>query len=63
MVFIMGDLKMLSFIDTPVMLVYFPLITLSILHLDYRVNIFAGLLSALLYAGVVYYAFEKLVYF
>jgi len=58
MVFIMGDLKMLSFIDTPVMLVYFPLITLSILHLDYRVNIFAGLLSALLYAGVVYYAFE-----
>ncbi|HMG91278.1 MAG TPA: adenylate/guanylate cyclase domain-containing protein [Chryseolinea sp.] len=59
MVFIMGDLKMLSFIDTPVMLIYFPLITLSILHLDYRVNIFAGLLSALLYAGVVYYAFEK----
>jgi adenylate cyclase len=58
MVFIMGDLKMLSFIDTPVMLVYYPLITLSILHLDYRVNIFAGLLSALLYAGVVYYAFE-----
>lgn len=59
MVFIMGDLKKLSFIDTPIMLVYFPLITLSILHLDYRVNIFAGLFSALLYAGVVYYAFEK----
>jgi adenylate cyclase len=59
MVFIMGDLKMLSFIDTPVMLIYFPLITLSILHLDYRVNIFAGFFSALLYAGVVYYAFEK----
>ena len=43
MIFIMGDLKMLSFIDTPVMLVYFLLITLSILHLDYRINIFAGL--------------------
>ncbi|HEX6891188.1 MAG TPA: adenylate/guanylate cyclase domain-containing protein [Chryseolinea sp.] len=59
MVFIMGDLKMLSFIDTPIMLIYFPLITLSILHLDYRVNIFAGLFSALLYAAVVYYAFEN----
>jgi len=58
MMFIMGDLKMLSFIDTPVMLVYFLLITLSILHLDYRVNIFAGLLAAIEYAGVVYYAFN-----
>jgi adenylate cyclase len=59
MMFIMGDIKMLSFIDTPVMLVYFLLITLSILHLDYRVNIFAGLLAAIEYAGVVYYAFHS----
>jgi len=59
MIFIMGDLKMLSFIDTPVMLVYFLLITLSILHLDYRINIFAGLLAAIEYAGVVYYAFDN----
>lgn len=58
MMFIMGDLKMLSFIDTPVMLVYFLLITLSILHLDYRVNIFAGLLAAIEYAIVVYFAFN-----
>ena len=60
MIFIMGDLKLLSFIDTPVMLVYFLLITLSILHLDYRVNIFAGALAAIQYAFVVYYAFHNL---
>ena len=58
MMFIMGDLKMLSFIDTPVMLVYFLLIILSILHLDYRVNIFSGVLAAFQYAIVVYYAFH-----
>ena len=60
MMFIMGDLKMLSFIDTPVMLIYFLLITLSILHLDYRVNIFGGVLAAIQYAIVVYYAFHDI---
>jgi len=59
MALIMTDLRMLSFMDSPVMLVYFLLITLSILHLDYRVNIFAGLLAALQYALVVFYAFES----
>jgi adenylate cyclase len=58
MIFIMGDIKMLSFIDTPVMLIYFLLIILSILHLDYRVNIFGGVLAAIQYAVVVYYAFH-----
>ena len=58
MIFIMGDIKMLSFIDTPVMLIYFLLIILSILHLDYRVNIFGGVLAAVQYAVVVYYAFH-----
>jgi adenylate cyclase len=60
MMFIMGDLKMLSFIDTPVMLIYFLLITLSILHLDYRVNIFGGVLAAIQYAIVVFYAFHDI---
>jgi adenylate cyclase len=60
MMFIMGDLRMLSFIDTPVMLIYFLLITLSILHLDYRVNIFGGVLAAIQYAIVVYYAFHNI---
>ena len=60
MIFIMGDVKMLSFIDTPVMLIYFLLITLSILHLDYRVNIFGGVLAAIQYAIVVYFAFHNI---
>ena len=59
MILIMGDLKMLSFIDTPVMLIYFLLIILSILHLDYRVNIFGGILAAIQYAIVVFYAFHN----
>ncbi len=58
LVFIMTDLRMLSFIDSPVMLVYFLLIILSILHLDFRINIFAGLFAGCQYALVVYYAFE-----
>jgi len=58
MVLIMRDLRMLSFMDSPVMLVYFLLITLSILHLDFRINIFAGLFAGIQYAFVVYYAFE-----
>ncbi len=60
MMFIMGDVKLLSFIDTPVMLIYFLLITLSILHLDYRVNIFGGVLAAIQYAIVVFYAFHDI---
>lgn len=58
MYFIMGEFKMITFIDSPVMLTYFLLIILSILHLDFRVNIFAGFFAALEYAVVVYYGFE-----
>jgi len=58
LVVIMRDLRMLSFMDSPVMLVYFLLIILSILHLDFRINIFAGLFAGCQYALVVYYAFE-----
>lgn len=57
---IMTELKMLSFIDTPVMFTYFPLIILSILHLDFRVSVFAGGLAGVQYAFVTYYGFNHI---
>jgi len=58
MFYMMDQLKMVSIIDSPIMLTYFLFIILSILHLDFRVNIFAGILAALQFAAVTYYAFE-----
>lgn len=54
---IMTELQMLSFIDTPVMFTYFLLIILSILHLDFRVSIFAGFLAGVEYAFITYYGY------
>ena len=54
--------KMLSFIDSPVAFVYFLFIILSILHLDFKVNIFAGAFAALQYVLVVYYGFNQVEY-
>ena len=58
MFFMMGQLKVLSIIDSPVLLTYFLLIILSVLHLDFRVNIFAGIFAGLQYSGIIYYGFE-----
>lgn len=58
MLFIIQEMQMLSFIDSPVVLTYFLLIILSVLHLDYRVNIFAGFFAAVVYSGIIYYGFE-----
>lgn len=54
--------RMLSFIDSPVAFVYFLFIILSILHLDFKVNIFAGVLAALQYVFLVYYGFNYVEY-
>lgn len=56
--YIMNELKMLSFIDSPVALVYFLFVILSILHLDFKVNIFAGVFAAAQYVCLVYYGFN-----
>jgi adenylate cyclase len=58
----MSELRMLSFIDSPVGLTYFVFIILSILHLDFKVNIFAGVFAALQYAFLVYYGFNYVDY-
>jgi adenylate cyclase len=60
MFFMMSQLKFLSYIDSPVFLLYFLFIILSILHLDFRVNIFAGILAAIQYVFLIYYGFHSL---
>jgi adenylate cyclase len=60
--YMMTERKMLSFLDSPVGLIYFLFIILSILHLDFKVNIFAGVLAALQYVFLVYYGFNHVDY-
>jgi adenylate cyclase len=50
--------NMHSFIESPVVLVYFLFIILSVLHLDYRVSLFTGFYAALLYAAITYYGYN-----
>lgn len=56
----MLEREVISFIDSPISLMYFLFIILSILHLDFKVNIFAGTLAALQYIFLVYYGFNIL---
>jgi adenylate cyclase len=56
--YMVAEKRMLSFIDSPVSLTYFLFIILSVLHLDFKVNIFAGVFAALQYLFLVYYGFH-----
>lgn len=56
--YMMHNYQMLSFLESPVSLVYFLFIILSILHVDYRVSLFTGVLAALHYAALTYYGFN-----
>jgi adenylate cyclase len=58
----MDEFKMLSFIDSPVSMIYFLFVILSILHLDFKVNIFAGFFAAAQYIFLVYYGFHHVEY-
>ena len=58
--YVMNQQKTISFLDSPAALIYFLFIILSILHLDFKVNIFAGVLAALEYVFLVYYGFNHL---
>ncbi len=51
------DYRMLSFLDSPIMSVYYVFIILSILHLDVAVSIFTGLLAGSQFALVTYLGF------
>jgi adenylate cyclase len=46
------------FIDSPIQFIYFFFIILSILHLDYRITLLCGVLSALQFGLIVFYAYH-----
>jgi adenylate cyclase len=56
----MAELKTVSFLDSPVVLVYFLFIIFSILHLDFKVSIFAGCFAAMQHMLLVYYRFNEI---
>jgi len=60
--YMMSEGKMLSFLDSPVALIYFLFVILSILHLDFKVSIFAGGLAAAQYVFLTYYGFNHVDY-
>jgi adenylate cyclase len=62
MFYMMRELKMLSFLDSPVALIFFLFIILSILHLDIKVSIFAGCFAAMQYIFLAYYGFNYVEY-
>jgi adenylate cyclase len=55
----MVDLRdQLFFIDSPVVFIYSLFITLSVLHLDFKLSFLTGLVAALEYSFIIYYGFN-----
>jgi adenylate cyclase len=55
----MVDVKhQLLFIDSPIFLMYFLFIIISVLHLDFRLSFFTSLLAAVQYAAIVFYGYR-----
>jgi adenylate cyclase len=48
----------LTFIDSPIFLLYFLFIIISVLHLDFRLSFLTALLAAIQYAAIIYYGFR-----
>ncbi|HCM75614.1 MAG TPA: hypothetical protein DIS90_04495 [Cytophagales bacterium] len=59
MLYIIGIKNVYLFIDSPVQFIYFFFIILSVLHLDYRISLLCGVLAALQFAGIIYYAYNE----
>lgn len=59
LMFYMVDVKdMLIFLDSPIIFLYGLFIILSVLHLDFKVNVLVGVLAAVQYAAIVFYGFH-----
>lgn len=50
--------QQLTFIDSPIFLMYFLFIIISVLHLDFRLSFLTALLAAIQYAIIIYYGFR-----
>jgi len=59
LIFYMVDVKdMRAFLDSPVVLLYFLFLILSVLHLDFKISILTGLCAAGQYSLIVWYGFH-----
>jgi adenylate cyclase len=59
LIFYMVDVRgQLLFIDSPIFLMYFLFIIISVLHLDFRLSFITALLAAVQYAGIIYYGYN-----
>lgn len=59
LIFYMVDINgMFIFVDSPVIFLYGLFIILSVLHLDFKVNLLVGILAAVQYAAIVFYGFH-----
>ena len=59
LIFYMVDIKdMVSFIDSPVMLMYFLFIIFSTLHLDFKLSAITGVLSGIQFGLIVFYGYN-----
>lgn len=55
----MVDIKhQLLFIDSPIFLMYFLFIIISVLHLDFKLSFFTALLAAAQYAAIIFYGYR-----
>jgi len=50
--------KIVSFLDSPISLLYFLFIILSILHLDFKVSILTGIFASVQYSIITFYSFS-----
>lgn len=50
--------KQLFFVDSPVVFIYSLFITLSVLHLDFKLSVVTAVLAAIEYGFIVYYGFN-----
>lgn len=48
----------LLFIDSPIFLLYFLFIIISVLHLDFKLSFFTALLAAIQYGVIIYYGYK-----
>lgn len=48
----------LTFIDSPIFLLYFLFIIISVLHLDFRLSFLTALLAGIQYGAIIYYGFR-----
>jgi len=58
MLYIIDIKNVYQFIDSPVQFIYFFFVILSILHLDFRISLLTGIMAALQFAGIIYYAYN-----